>query len=185
MSDYKLIRGARILHQLNEDSTTDDLEQNITIAFPNTTKRQNATSDVTILTTAYIPYIGTKFLHVKSTSSSKNGHMHKQALQFMKVIFENEDTPDNITLQAATGEDFHCQPIDLNSHNVKVRCDCLDMYYRFSHNNFGDNSLVGKPPPPYQRKTTNRPSVNPTRVPGVCKHVLRLIEQLQGIGLVR
>lgn len=184
MSDYKLIRGARILQQLSEDSTEDQLDTNIRREWPNTKKRQNATGEVVIQNIQYIPYIGTKFLHVKSTSQS-NGHAYRQALQFVKVVFENADTPNNVTATATDGEEFHCQPIDLTNHNAKVRCSCLDFYYRFAFHNSGDNSLVGRAPPLYHRKTTNRPSVNPNAVPGLCKHLLKLVEILQGSGLVK
>jgi hypothetical protein len=184
MSEYKLIRGARVLQQLNEDSSEDQLDTNIRTAWPNTKKRQNATGEVVINNIQYIPYIGTKFLHVKSTSQS-NGHQYNQALQFMRVVFEDADTDENVTATATDNTEFHCQPIDLINHNCKVRCSCLDFYYRFAFHNSGDNSLVGRAPPLYQRKTTNRPSVNPGSVPGLCKHLLKLVEILQGSGLVK
>jgi hypothetical protein len=184
MSEYKLIRGARILQQLNEDSSEDQLDTNIRTAWPNTKKRQNATGEVVINNIQYIPYIGTKFLHVKSTSLS-NGHTYNQALQFMRVVFDTADTEENVTANATDGTEFHCQPIDLVNHNCKVRCNCLDFHYRFSWHNKNDNSLVGRAPLPYRRKTTNRPSVNPTAIPGLCKHLLKLVEILQGSGLVK
>lgn len=184
MDNLKLIRGARILQQLNEDSTEDQLDTNIRTAWPNTTKRQNATGEVVINNIQYIPYVGMKMLHVKSTSQS-NGHNYNQALQFVKVVFENADTDENVTATATDGTEFHCQPIDLTVHNCKVRCGCLDFYYRFSFQNSGDRSLVGRAPPLYQRKTTTRPSVNPTNVPGLCKHLLKLVEMLHGSGLVK
>lgn len=184
MNEYRLIRGARILQQLSEDSTEDQLDTNIRAAWPNTTKRQNATNEVVINNIQYIPYIGTKFLHVKSTSQS-NGHAYHQAMQFMKVVFEPEDTEENVTDIATDGTEFHCQPIELANHNCKVRCSCLDFYYRFAFHNSGDNSIVGRAPPLYHRKTTNRPPANPSAVPGLCKHLLKLVEILQGSGLVK
>jgi hypothetical protein len=185
MSELRLIRGARITQQLNEDSTEDKLDQNIRTSFPDTKKRHNATNEVVISNIQYIPYIGTKFLHIKSTSQS-NSHSYNQVLQFTKVNFENVDSPENITFTSSdNGTDCHVQPIQLSEHNCKVKCNCLDFYYRFAPHNAGDNSLVGKAPPLYQRRTTTRPSVNPTRVPGLCKHLLKLVQSLQGTGLVQ
>lgn len=185
MEQLMFLRGARILQQLAElyeDSTVPDLEQNIQQAFPTTKKRQHATGEVTIQNVQYLPYVGTKFLHVKSSSQS-GGHAYEQKMQFTQVQFEPADSPNNVTVKAMTGQDAHMKPISLSSHNCKVKCTCLDFYYRFATHNAGDNSLVGRAPPPYQKKT-NRPPVNPGQVPGMCKHLLKLVQELQQAGLV-
>lgn len=188
--EYLFVRGSRILTQLSEAerldevSTAPQLTQNIQQAFPNTRKRQHATGEVSIQNVQYIPYIGTKLLHVKSTSLS-NGNGYNQALQFVRVAFEPEDTANNATFKASDGTDYHVQPIDLNDHNCKVRCSCLDFRFRFADYNSQDKSLVGRAPPMYQRKTTTRPPVNPDHVPGMCKHLLKLVQVLRGYGLIR
>lgn len=184
MSDFFIIRGERILQQLAEASSVPDLEQNIVRGFPNTRKRQHATGEVTISNVQFIPYIGMKMLHVKSVSSSSSGGQYTQALQFLRVAFENEDTETNATFKASDNTDYHVQPLSLTGHYVKVRCNCLDFHYRFANYNLQDKSLIGKPPPLYQRKT-NRPPVNPDQVPGMCKHLLKLVETLQGQGLIK
>lgn len=181
---YRLLRGARIVEQLNEVSTEPQLYNNIERGFPETRKRQHATGEVNISNVEYIPYVGTKYLHVRSISTS-NGHQYTQALQFMNVAFEPADTPENATFTATDNQDYHVAPIDLNDHNVKVRCGCLDFHFRFANYNSQDKSLVGRPPPLYIRKTTTRPPANPSRVPGMCKHLLALVETLQGSGLVK
>jgi len=177
------IRGTRILQQLNELSSVPDLENNIERGFPETRKRQHATGEVTSRNLQYTPYIGMKMLHVKAQSSS-NGHQYQQAIQFNGVDFEREDTPENATFKAADGSDYHIQPLQLNDHNCKVRCNCLDFYFRFAHYNSSDKSLVGRPPPLYQRKTQTRPPANPMRVPGMCKHLLKLVQELQSAGVI-
>lgn len=182
MSEFRILRGERILQQLEEASSVPTLQQNIERGFPDTTKRQHSTNEVVISNIQYMPYIGMKMLHVKSLAAS-NGHQYQQALQFMKVEFEPEDTDENATFQASDGEDYHVHPLQLNGHNVKVRCNCLDFHYRFANYNAQDKSLVGRPPPLYQ-KTTNRPPVNPAQVPGMCKHLLKLVETLRRYGLV-
>jgi len=181
----RLVRGARILAQLNEDSTANDLENNIQRGFPDTKKRQHATGDVTIQNVQYIPYVGTKFLHVKSTANSTSGKQYQQVIQFVRVNFEPEDTDANATFTGTNGEGYHVTPIELAGNNVKVRCNCLDFHWRFAAYDYNDNSLVGKPPPPYVRKTTNRPPANPLAVPGLCKHLLKLVRHLEGVGLVK
>lgn len=191
---FRVVRGDRILaylakievvpEQLHEVSTVPQLQQNIQRAFPHTRKRQHATGEVTISNVQYIPYIGTKLLHVRSQSMS-NGHAYRQALQFVKVEFEPQDTPTNATFMASDGTDYHVQPLTIAGHNVKVRCNCLDFHFRFANYNSQDKSLVGRPPPLYHRKTTTRPPVNPDKVPGMCKHIIALVQQLQKYGLIK
>lgn len=182
MDEFMLLRGDRILQQLYEMSSVPDLEDNIEQGFPHTKKRQHATNEVTVSNVQYMPYLGMKMLHVKSISSS-NGHQYQQALQFLRVDFDDQKQPDNATFQASDGADYHIKPLQLSGHNVKVRCNCLDFYYRFANYNSQDKSLVGRPPPPYQRKT-NRPPVNPDQVPGMCKHLLKLVDNLTQAGLI-
>lgn len=180
---YRFVRGVRVIQQLNEVSTVDNFQDNIERGFPNTRKRQHATGDVTIQTVEFIPYIGTKMLHVKSTCSSTSGNRYNQVIQFTRVNFEPDDTDTNATFKATNGQDYHVQPINLADHNVKVRCNCMDFYWRFASYDAADRSLVGKGPAPYVRKTDNRPPANPMHVPGFCKHLIKLTQHLQGIGL--
>lgn len=188
-SNYMLIRGERIIKQLAESqellefSTAPQLDQNIRAAWPDTRKRQNATNEVSISNVEFVPYVGTKMLHVKSISNS-NGNQYKQALQFTQVTFANQDSPNVVTFQAADGQDAHAEPITLATHNVKCRCNCMDFHFRFANYNSADKSLVGRPPPLYQRRTDTRPPVNPMQVPGMCKHLLKLVSTLRGQGLV-
>lgn len=181
--EYRLIRGARILQQLDEDSTATQLRNNIVTSFPNTKKRQNATNEVNVTSIQYVPFVGTKMLHVKATTQS-NGNAYHQSLQFLRVGFESNNTPENVTFTGSDGREYNIQPIPLASHNVKVRCNCLDFYHRFAMWNFNDNSIVGRAPIPYRRKTTTRPSVNPDHVPGMCKHLLKVIDRMRSDGLI-
>lgn len=179
---YYFVRGSRILDQLNEMSTTTKLRNNIETSFPSTKKRQHATNEVQVTSLEFIPYIGTKMLHVRSTTTS-NGHEYKQAIQFLNTVFGND--PNQTSVQALDGQEFRVQPISLINQNVKVRCNCLDFYYRFAHYNHQDKSIVGRAPLPYQRKTQDRPEVNPDHVPGMCKHLLKVVETLRSMRIVQ
>ena len=177
--EYRFIRGARILQQLNEESTYADLDTNITTSFPNTRKRQHATNEVRVQRIDLIPYVGTQMLHVRAISVGSSGRQYQQAIQLLRVKFEPAKTNENVEILATNGKTYYVQPIDLNNHNVKVRCNCLDFYHRFAHYNHGDKSIVGRAPVPYQRKTTTRPEVNPDHVPGMCKHLTKVVERLR------
>ena len=97
-------------------------------------------------------------------------------------VNEQENT---VTFKATTGEDVTIQPINLNDNIVRVRCDCLDFYYRFAPWNFSNDDIYGPKPKPYVRRTNTHPPANPTRSPGICKHVMKLTQSIQEAGLVR
>lgn len=181
---FRFIRGARILQQINEESTYDNLEANITTSFPTTKKRQHATNEVRVQKLDLIPYLGTQMLHVRAISVGSTGQQYQQAIQFLRVKFEQAKTTENVEFTGADGKQYFVTPINLNNHNVKVRCNCLDFYHRFAHYNHGDKSIVGRAPVPYQRKTTTRPEVNPDHVPGMCKHLIKVVQQLQTQGII-
>jgi len=183
----KLIRGCRILDQLKllaEDSTYPELYTDIQRGFPNTQRRQHATNEVSIRQLSYLPYIGMKMLQIRAQCRS-NQHDYQPILQLLNVTFENADSPENVTFNAQ-GTDYHMQPVDLDQSRVKVRCNCLDFYYRFAMTNFNDNSLVGRSPPVYRRVPgSNRPPANPMNVPGLCRHLIKVVQRLQQLGFVR
>ncbi len=170
------------LTTLAEVSSIGQLEQNIERAFPTTTKRQHATGPVQITNVEYIPYVGTKMLHVRSLANN-DGNTYKQALQFVNVEFQPADSPDNVTILATDNQEYSLAKIQLEGNLAKVRCSCPDFRWRFANWNFGDKSLVGSPPPKYTRKTDTRPPVNPDRVPGLCKHLIKLVQTLEQSGL--
>ncbi len=178
--DLKVLRGQRILEQLlrlEEDSTYNQLHGNIVRGFPNTRKRQHATGPVHIVNMEYLPYVNNNVLRI-NTEATSSGNRYQPIIVFGNVTFEPEDLPSNTTIRASDNNEYHIQTIPLAGANVKVRCNCLDFHHRFGAFNHGDNSLEGPPPPPHQ-STTNRPPANPTRVPGVCKHLIKVIQQLR------
>lgn len=177
MSAVKLI----FLQILNEASTINKLEQNVVQNFPDTSKRQNAVGEVSVGTITYTPYPEQSTLKVEAQTRS-NQHNYQTVCQFDNVQFTNDGS--GVQATGTTGEQFTLQPIDLNASNVKVRCSCLDFHWRFSMWNAKDDSLYGEPPGLYQKKT-DRPPVNPNQVPGVCKHLIRLIDRLGTSGLVK
>lgn len=98
------------------------------------------------------------------------------------VVLEQDQL---VTLKASDGKDYHIQPIDLSDNIVRVRCDCLDFYFRFAPWDFSNDDLFGPKPKPYVRKTTHYPPVNPTRSPGICKHVMKLVLALRDKNLLK
>lgn len=183
---HNLIRGPRILQQLlAEESTISDLDRNtktfIPVAGPQA--RQNAVGQVIVTKIELTPARQSQALNIKGIVTS-NGSQYEPSIMFKEVIFEDSDQADNTTFKAIDNQEYHIIPIDLMKHNAKVRCNCLDFYYRFASSNSKNDSLIGPPPPPYVKKT-NRPPVNPQQVPALCKHLLRLIQQLRLVQVVK
>lgn len=183
-TNLKTVRGVRVVQALNEDSTYPGLYTNIQRAFPHTQKRQHATGPIAITRMEYLPYAQNGVLQVNAEVRS-DGTAYTPVVQFTQVQFEPNDTPENVTFKGADDNDYHIQPVQLPTTNVKVRCNCLDFYYRFAAWNATDKSLYGPAFPPYQRKTTTRPEVNPDHVPGLCKHLIKVFQQTEQEGLTR
>lgn len=117
-------------------------------------------------------------LVVKSAVRGSTGMQYEPVIVFKNVTFEQEDTPQNITVQGSDGKDHHIDAASVRNSDVQVRCNCMDFYWRFANWNMKHKSLLGNPPPPYVKKT-DRPPVNPTQKPGVCKHLYKLIQQIK------
>lgn len=182
-TEYKLLRGKRLLTQLDEQSTYNNLYTDIQQGFPETRARQYATQTIAIQNIKYVPV--TRGLNVQATVRS-NQREYDPQIQFLGVKFLPAATATSTTIMGSDGEERHIEPIDLARSNVKVRCNCLDFYFRFASWNYSDQSLWGRKPPLYRKVPgSNRPPVNPMRVPGVCKHIVRVVEHLRQIKVVR
>jgi len=176
------IRGKRVADALEEDATMPQLHQNIVKGFPNTKKRQHVTNEVNIRNVEFIPFDTSGVLRVSAEAIS-NGTKYVPTIQFRDVQYMQGDTITNVTFTGVDGKDYSVEKITLPDHTIKVNCNCMDFYYRFATNNYSDDALDGDPPPLYHKKT-DRPPVNPMQVPGVCKHLLKLVERLKQLNVV-
>lgn len=180
--NYKIVRGERLLEALDEAATYDQLYTGIEKGFPNTTKRQHATNEVNVTSLKLTPV--SNGLQVSSTSRS-NGHNYTQSLIFTDVIYQGMAGDEGTgTFTGTDGQQHTIQPITLETKRVKVNCNCLDFYHRFAVWNFNADALSGAKPPLYRRKTNNRPPVNPAKVPGMCKHIIKVVDRLRSFGLI-
>ena len=181
-SNTLVIRGNRIIQQLNEDSTYKELKQNTMQFEPATKKRQYAVDPIQITQVKLIPYEASNSLQIQGVASS-DGSKYDTVMLFSGIQYEDEDGADNVTFMGSDGEEHHIQPIQLSQNNVKVSCTCLDFRWRFATWNSKKDSLYGDPPPPYQKKT-DRPPVNPERVPALCKHLLKTTIAMKQSGIL-
>lgn len=164
---------------LNEVSTIPQLDMKARSAFPHTKKRQNDVGSANVLPQAtYIPDTTKGELTINTrTNSSRSGNVHVQRIILYKVQFANPGE-GNATQLPDTNIAVH--PIKLNADTARVACDCMDFRFRFADNNNKDDSLAGEAPPAYQRVPgSNRGPANPTPLPGMCKHLYAVVNQLK------
>ena len=178
------LSGIRLVSWLNEDSTYPRLQSNIERTFPSTPNRQNSSITPTVRTIEYTPHTGSNMLEVNAQVSGNSQTTYNVKLMFNNVNFESTDSSSNVTFITSSGSEQSIDPININNSTVKVSCTCMDFRFRFATWNFADNSLVGAKPPLYVRKTQNRPPVNPTKTPGVCKHIIATVRNAQSQHIV-
>lgn len=140
------------------------------------TGRSGRASDVRITNTLFMPYVGNDMLEAEGESQTTNGKYTSRVI-FDNVIFKDEESDNTASVVAVDGEHYYFTKINRVRSNVKVSCSCLDFHYRFAAYNHRDDALAAKPPKPYVKKTDRQP-VNPAEVSGVCKHIIRLVEEL-------
>lgn len=179
------IRGARIQAQLDETSAGQ--LQNNTMQFqPPSKKRQNVMAPITVRALVLVPMRGQRDQgQLKVEATVVNGpHQYDSTIMFHDVVYEDADRSDNITFVGVDKKEYHVTPINLQQNNAEVRCTCLDFYFTFSKWNNNDKSLYGEPPAPYTPKTDRAPR-NPGQKPGMCKHLLKVVQELKNERLVR
>lgn len=130
-----------------------------------------------------IPAVGDKQLQFNFDTSS-TGKTYKTTIVFEGVEFRSEETSTTVTVKGADGSDYFIEPLSYSQMDVKVRCECLDFYYRFAAWNQQKNSLFGDAPQPYVKKT-NRPPVNPKKESGLCKHLMKAVDHLGTLRILR
>lgn len=188
-NNLRLIRGARLLQWLNEAALEEtsflDLERKTLNFTPPTTKRQHVTAPLRVMKMEFVAAPRNGTIIVKSQVKSDSGNTYSPTIQFDGVEFAEEDTSDNVTFKAADGKDYHIDQVNLYDDNAKVHCNCLDFYWRFGKYNADVNSLFGEPGRPYVRKTNTHPPANMQKTPGVCKHLLKLTDELRKNRLVQ
>ena len=123
-------------------------------------------------------------LVIKGFAISNSGNSYSPTIQFDGVEYQEEDTNMNVTFNAIDDKDYHINQINLQRMNAKVHCNCLDFYWRFGKQNSRVNSLIGNPGQPYVKKNPNMPPANAKQIPGVCKHLLKLADELRQNKLV-
>lgn len=212
--NFKLLRGARIIQQMDEthihhpgcgcdahleEASYGELERNTLNFIPKTKKRQFAMAPLQVQGMEFTPYPNANNLLVegivKNNDSETERKTGRQAVYNPKILFqgvefhqpENEEEvadPNTLTIEAKNGREFTISPIMLNQINTRVYCNCLDFFWRFSFYAHKQQALLGYDVGTY-RKKTNRPPVNPQQKPALCKHLLQMAVELKNSKVVK
>lgn len=168
---------------LFKESNFQDLYTSTVNAFPKTTKRQHATDLIQIIELNLTPFLGVKTLFVKGVAhSEESGNQYFPMILFKGVNYHNsKDNPNWIDV-ANNGRNYILERID-TKNDVLVRCDCKDFYWRFNHTDHIDTSLYGRVRKKYEAKI-NPGSANPLEMPGMCKHLIKLMQTIGHIGIL-
>lgn len=214
MKDWRLVRGARIIQQLDEgtydecdhcddiqldEASYGELERNTLNFIPKTKKRQFAMASLQVDGMEFTPYPNANNLLVegivRNNDSETERKTGRRAIYTPKILFqgvefhqpENEEevaNPNTLTIEGKNGKEFTISPIMLNQINTRVYCNCLDFFWRFSFYAHKQQALLGYDVGTYQKKT-NRPPVNPQQKPALCKHLMKLAVELKNNRVVR
>ncbi len=150
--------------------------------FPDTDRRLNATDTTSVSHIEIVPQNGK--LLIKGQVRGSENKIYDTIIQFQKVVYNPPESQDRVTF-VSNEQTYAIAPIDVNNAMVKVRCTCLDFRFRFAMINSSDGSLYGPRPPLYRpRPGSKRGAANPSKVPGICKHLKTFMDELSAGGLL-
>jgi len=159
-----------------------NLRNNVKRDFGNT--RETKANSISISNYDMIPSVGEKTLLIKARVRGQEGKNYQSQVRFVNVGFTTEAQPGFTQIKAVDGQDYYVKQFTASQTQAKVKCNCLDFYWRFAVWNHAKKSLEGDPPPPYVKKTDS-PPVNPNKTPGSCKHIIKLISFLRTEQILR
>jgi hypothetical protein len=158
------------------ESTALELYKSTVEAFPRTTRRQNSIDMIKIIEMSYLPYLGMRTLFVKGLAKNiENQREYKTILLFKNVVYSKSEGRNTVKFIGSDRKKYLIETLNADKHDVLVRCDCPDFFWRFNHYNSLDGSLHGRKRRKYESKKTGR-SVNESKAPGLCKHLIKTIK---------
>ncbi len=127
-----------------------------------------------------IPVLHTKTLTVKA--EARGTKVYPLVVTFYNVDYSLERDPEHpLVVRPRIGEPFFMRPASEVENPVQVRCQCPFFRFVWAEWDKKNKALSGPVFPAYIRKTSRaaRPEVNPTHVPGVCKHLIGIFNKLR------
>lgn len=146
--------------------------------------RETRANRVNVINYDIIPSVAEKTLLVKARIRGEEGKNYQPQIRFVNAKFSDIAQTGFTTIKAVDGTDYFVKIFTAAQTQAKVKCNCLDFYWRYATWNHAKNGLEGEPPKPYVKKTDSEP-VNPNKSPGVCKHLIKLITFLRTEQILR
>lgn len=137
------------------------------------------------------PYIGARWIrfNMTSTGDPEEGKFYELTMIFYNVDFSDEKDekhPVDIVVTPKGGARMikWMEQLRVNKHPVAAFCSCPSFRFHFEWYIDKVGSLAaGRKPRPYTKSVTNpRPSVNPTGLKGICKHLYQAALSLRERG---
>lgn len=151
------------------ETTLQQLIQNTEQAFPDSERQDDAESQ-RATRMLLVPY--QQGFMVKCTIHNANDQTNYDTnIYFEDISISDDPNEHDVQFMAPDGNEYSVVSSEVENADVKVRCTCLDFYWRFAMWNHNDGSLLGQKPKPYVKKTDREPN-NPSQTPGVCKHLI-------------
>jgi hypothetical protein len=165
------------------ETSLNDLAKSTVNAFPKTTKRQHATDIIKIKEIFWNPYTGFKTLFVRGIAqNTENFKEYSPMVLFKNVKYHKSKSNSVIELQANDGGVYLLERINPDE-DIQVRCDCKDFNWRFNYTNHLDGSLYGRKRKKYEA-LYYPDTANPLQMPGMCKHLIKLLKVINASGLI-
>ena len=162
--------------------TINDLNQN-TIKFPKKSRcRDLKTYLVNVQGLKFTPFAESNELWVTSSTQSSGHPNHYKT----EIIFKDVDFIDDDSGISFTGSDnaiHNIKPLLARINDCEVTCSCADYKYRMQAANYSKNAGIF--PADNYIKKTNRPPINPEKIPFLCKHLLSMVNQLTQKRILR
>jgi hypothetical protein len=165
------------------ESNLHDLYANTVQAFPNTTKRQHITSTVDIKEIHWTPFLGVKTLFIKGLAQSEGKTVAYNPMVLFKGVNYHQTKDKHNWVEIVASDGLHYVFERLGNNETLVRCNCPDFKWRFNYTDHIDFSLYGRVRKKYEAKV-NPGSANPLELPGMCKHIMKLVQSLNNAGIL-
>jgi hypothetical protein len=162
------------------ESSLVDLYDSAVKAFPSTTKRQHATNPIKIVELTWVPYKGMKTLFVRGLARNED-RTYNPIIVFKNVQYLKLG---GVQLIDNNGQQHFLERLSLEENDVLVRCGCKDFGFRFNYYNHLDKSLQGTKRTKYESKGVGPPA-NPQEIPGMCKHLMKMMIVLHNSGIIK
>lgn len=166
------------------EATTNQLYRSTVAAFPRTKARQHLVYTIEMQDIKYTPFVGVNTLLVRGTAINEDHETSYNPLVLFKNVKYVEKKNDESVSLWIQGKTYYFETPTKKKNDILVRCQCEDFNYRFKYYDHLDKALYGHKGKKYQRVTEDHPPANPLQLPGCCKHCLKLVEYLGGIGIL-